>query len=514
MGCVIDWGRRIGGGRSPIRRRTPSLAGAAHSLFVPPASASSLQPTTIARDLRTRSSHAAFPDTLREPIRSSSPAFSAARIGVEGPIAEGPSPEDQPQGITAWEIEGSSVTESLIDMPAVDSLDPEARSATEDEPASLARGLVPRLVGEVGDASGPTLLCLGAVHGNEPSGVLALHRVFTALDADPTGLVGRLVGLVGNRKALLARRRFLATDLNRYWHPDQVVRVREHQGPLEAEDEEMRDLDLQLRRIAESADGRLFAVDLHTTSGEGPGFAVLDDTLRNREFALSLPITVVVGLEEELSGTITHHLHDMGARVFGFEAGQHDDPKSVDHAEAAIWIAMEASGVLAAGSRAEVAAARDLVDELRSGLPFVVEVRHRHPVAVGDGFLMEPGYVNFQPVAKNEVLARDDQGPIRTPESGLILMPLYQSQGEDGFFIVRTLVPAWLRLSARVRRWHVERFVHWLPGVRRHESLEHAFRVDRRWARFGALELFHLLGYRRLGPRGRHLVLYRRPHDD
>jgi hypothetical protein len=33
-------------------------------------------------------------------------------------------------------------------------------------------------------------------------------------------------------------------------------------------------------------------------------------------------------------------------------------------------------------------------------------------------------------------LAIDASGHVLSPESGLIFMPLYQSEGEDGFFIV------------------------------------------------------------------------------
>ncbi|MCG8460850.1 MAG: succinylglutamate desuccinylase/aspartoacylase family protein [Holophagales bacterium] len=421
------------------------------------------------------------------------------------------------------------MSETVLDSPPISTVPPPS-----DLPASTAEragavstplgaspigetgadSLLPRRLGDIrGGEDGPTLICLGAIHGNEPAGVFALERVFAELERDPSGLRGRLVGLTGNRKAFRAGQRFLEHDLNRYWQPERVALLRNAEGPLGNEDEELRDLDREMRSIVAEARGPLFALDIHTTSSEGPGFAVLDDTLPNREFALHLPITVVVGLEEELSGTVTHHIHDLGMRVFGFEAGQHDDPESVDHAAAAVWIALEASGVLEEGSRSEVEKAREVIAALRGDHHHVVEVRYRYQVDPGDGFRMRPGYINFQEVDEGEELANDHRGPIRAPESGSILMPLYQEQGEDGFFLVRPLAPAWLGLSAAVRRLHLERMVHLLPGVERHPTLEHGFRVDTRWARFLALELFHLLGFRRLGPRGRILTLYRRPHD-
>lgn len=47
---------------------------------------------------------------------------------------------------------------------------------------------------------------------------------------------------------------------------------------------------------------------------------------------------------------------------------------------------------------------------------------------------MEPGFTNFQPVVRAQLLARDRHGDIRAVENGYVLMPLYQSQGTDGFF--------------------------------------------------------------------------------
>jgi succinylglutamate desuccinylase len=50
---------------------------------------------------------------------------------------------------------------------------------------------------------------------------------------------------------------------------------------------------------------------------------------------------------------------------------------------------------------------------------------------------MHPGFTNFQKVKKGELLAHDNKGEIICPHVGLILMPLYQKQGEDGFFLIR-----------------------------------------------------------------------------
>jgi succinylglutamate desuccinylase len=185
----------------------------------------------------------------------------------------------------------------------------------------------------------------------------------------------------------------------------------------------------------------------------------------------------------------------------------------VDRAEAAVWIALAASGVLPAGSRPEVEAGRALLGAGSAGLPRVVEVRHRHAIAAADGFRMDPGFRSFQPVGAGQVVARDRRGPVAVAEAGRLLMPLYQPLGDDGYFLIREVRPFWLALSARLRRLRLARVLHWLPGVRRHPELPETFVVDRRVARWFALEIFHLLGFRRHGPAGAKMVVSRRAND-
>ncbi len=398
-----------------------------------------------------------------------------------------------------------------------------AAGATARFEAGAPDGLdVPRILGRVeGPAPGPTLIVVGGLHGNEPAGVKALLRILPRLAADPAGITrGRVVGLSGNRKALRAKRRYLVHDLNRYWLPERVERLRAEPDAagLDGEDEELYQLDREILRLLDAAGGgkhegqRVYLLDLHTTSGPRLPFATLDDSLRNRPFAFAFPVPVVLGLEEELAGTLSIHVETLGVITAGFESGMHDAPESVDRAEAVIWIALEASGVLEPGSRPEVDAARRSLAVECSGLPEVVEIRYRHAITPADGFRMDPGYVNFQPIAVAEKLGGDHRGPITSPLSGLMLMPLYQQQGADGFFVVQPVRRLWLETSAVVRRWRLERFLHLLPGVRRHPELAGSFIVDRRFARWLALQLFHLLGFSRQSVAGRYLVMSRRSY--
>ncbi|MEM7585687.1 MAG: succinylglutamate desuccinylase/aspartoacylase family protein [Acidobacteriota bacterium] len=372
----------------------------------------------------------------------------------------------------------------------------------------------PRVLGCVeGPEPGPILIVVGGLHGNEPSGVQALQRLIPKLAADPRGLEhGRFIGLTGNRQALRRRQRYISHDLNRHWLPERVERLKATSAPLSDEDAELKELNQEIERQLESATHNVYLLDLHTTSGPELPFATLEDDLANRPFAFAFPVPVVLGLEEELAGTLNTYVASRGIITAGFESGQHGTDSAVDRAEAAIWIALETSGVLQPGSRPEAAAARKQLADDNGKLPHVVEVRYRHAIRPEDQYRMDPGYNNFHSVTKGLRVGQDRRGPVETPISGLMLMPLYQAQGADGFFIVKPVYPIWLALSAMVRRWRLERILHFLPGVQRHPELAGSFVVDRRYARWLSLELFHLLGFVCHDKGSRIQVMTRRDH--
>jgi hypothetical protein len=383
---------------------------------------------------------------------------------------------------------------------------------TASGPAPLL--LENRQLGRIdGRQRGPTLLCLGGVHGNEPAGVLALQRVFRHLHAAGTPLRGDFIGLAGNLTALARGRRFIDRDLNRLWTPERLAAV---QRPgLSVEDREQVQLLRAIEAVLKRARGDVFVVDLHTTSGLGPPFVTLGDTLRNRAFARRLPIPIILGIEEQLEGTLLDFIDTMGVVTLGVEGGQHEAPQAVDNSEAAVWIALVAAGIVRrAAILPHYEAARRRLRESARHVPPVLEVRYRHAVQPQDNFRMKPGYLNFQPLVRGEVLAHSRAGDVRAPENGRILMPLYQELGNDGFFLVREVNAFWLRLSSWLRRLHADRVATWLPGVRRHPAMPGAVVVDRSVARWYAVELFHLLGFRREAASGTHLVMSRRRFDD
>jgi succinylglutamate desuccinylase len=362
-----------------------------------------------------------------------------------------------------------------------------------------------------GSRPGPLFVALGGIHGNEPAGVEAAKRVAAALAVRTKDLAGTVALLAGNTRALARGVRFVDADLNRRWAPNFVEGVRTGQA-FASEDAEVRELLAVLDRLLEGATGEVYVVDMHTTSAQGVPFATLGDTLRNRAFAAHFPVPVILGIEEQLEGTLLEHLNTLGCITLGFEAGQHTAAESVDNHEALLWVALVAAGCLRREDAPEYDAQVARLVRAGGGLRFV-EVRHRHAVRPGDGFRMEPGFVNFAPIRKGQLLARDWRGPILAPETGMVLMPLYQPLGDDGFFVARDVKAFWLRLSGVLRRLGVAEWVGRLPGVRPLAGTTGSLIVNTSVARLFPLQVFHLLGYRKRRWTDGLLVVSRRPFD-
>lgn len=386
---------------------------------------------------------------------------------------------------------------------------------SKPEPENITSQAEAHLLGSfVGDEAGPTLIVTGSVHGNEASGTLAIKRILPKLSSIENLFKGRVFLFSGNTRALRKGLRFIDSDLNRHWTsqnitnnlPDSPV------APKISEDFEQRELLRTFCEILSTSKSEVFAVDLHSTSADGVPFGTVGDTLRNRDFAQKFPITFLLGIEEQLDGTILEYLNNLGVVTLGFEGGQHIAESTVDTQEAMIWLALVNSGNLEKSDIPEYIEHQRVLEKI-TGKARILEIRYRHPVQEEDDFEMRAGFRNFQPIDRGQVLAHDKTGEIKARESGLILMPLYQKLGEDGFFIGREISSFWLMVSKVLRKLKIGDFIHFLPGVRKDSAEYGSFIVNTNIARFFPLQIFHLLGFRKRRWRGDKLIVSRRAHD-
>lgn len=356
-----------------------------------------------------------------------------------------------------------------------------------------------RIIGTYGGtAPGPLVICIGGIHGNEPAGVHALKRVMHQLNETRPPFQGEIVALSGNLNALNSECRFFSKDLNRQWTTAKIQAVKDTLRPdeLDAEDHELLELLDELDKVIARRQGPVLVFDMHTTSADGAPFALISDTLENRRLSLALGVPLILGLEESIEGTILNYINELGFDAIGFEAGQHTAYTSVDNHEAAVWILLEAIGCLSKDDIKDYRQFQKRLKRAANGVPSVLELRYRHGITEEDQFMMWPGFTNFQPVRAGQILARDRKGLIYSSENCRLFMPLYQKQGNDGFFTVREIKPFWLKVSNTLRKANADRLLPWLPGVSAHPTQPETYVLDQRITRWYVIEICHLLGYR------------------
>lgn len=301
-----------------------------------------------------------------------------------------------------------------------------------------------RLLGKYGTGEGGILLLvLAGIHGNERAGIQALKELFDYLEENDVLFKGRIVGLVGNLQALENRTRFIHKDLNRQWYASKIKKL--HLLPFgmlnTSEDVEQKELFNLIEDGLSDKDNydQVLMVDLHTTSARGGCFSITNDHSLSNEYAMMMPVPVISGMTKILFGTTLEYFESLGIPGIAFEAGQHVEEASVSRIKAAIMSIAYKNGVVSKDVYMDF---KKPIEELRaynSGLPYLVRVVYHHAINDQDEFVMRPGYSNFQEIQKGTVLADDINGEIHAPCDGLMLMPLYQKKGSDGFFIVEKL---------------------------------------------------------------------------
>lgn len=297
-----------------------------------------------------------------------------------------------------------------------------------------------------GQEKGPLLICIGGMHGNEPSGISAIEEVFRLLRIEHLvnplfHYKGSMVGIRGNLAAIQKKQRFIQRDLNRMLTLEEVERIKKLTAEqFTEEDLECIELISSIEEERKKYDAPLTLIlDLHTTTADGGIFTIAAEDSLSRILAKGLHAPVVLGIAEGLTGTTIDYFHQpsLGCYCIVFEAGRHDDPEGVYRSAAAIINCMRTIGAVASK---DVDHRHDgLLISLSLGLPKVTRLIYHYKIQAGEKFKMQPGYKNFKAVHSGEVLASNEKGDVLSPVDGMILMPKYQPQGNDGFFIVEVV---------------------------------------------------------------------------
>lgn len=295
------------------------------------------------------------------------------------------------------------------------------------------KGEISRVVGEYSSGkSGHLLLVTAGIHGNEPSGVVALQRVFKELHQSRPKIKGTLVGISGNRKALKKNVRYIDEDLNRIWTEENLKR----DMPESSEQIEMGHIIGALNRYQQKNYGKRYFLDCHTTSSESLPYISVQVVNDNEQWANHFPVHIVRGFSDLIDGDIDHYLSHQGMTGFVFEGGQHQSQTAVENHEAMIWLALEGALGLDLETLSCYPKCVENLTAKSASTKKTFDIVYRHSLGRGDEFKMEAGFKNFSKIGKDQLLALHNGKEIRSEQEGHIFMPLYQVEGDDGFFII------------------------------------------------------------------------------
>lgn len=298
-----------------------------------------------------------------------------------------------------------------------------------------------RIIGEfVGNRTGPLIILIGGLHGNEYTGIKAIQAVFQKINDEDIPVNGIIVGVRGNLMAIKDKMRYVDYDLNRCWTEQNLTRISRKNGHiLFSEDRDVMDLNRIFNTYGIHEPKSKICVDLHTTSSDNGNFIVVPESCSEHPVIRALRLPLILNLEKHIKGTLLNYLTGKGYLSFAFEGGLIGSEAALRLHIAGIWEILLTTGAVPSGALNGVYQLATLLQTFASELPHKLKVRHHYWITEEDGFRMKPGYMNFQKVKAGEIIAENKNGPVAAPRDGLIFMPLYQRSGNDGFFIVEEI---------------------------------------------------------------------------
>jgi succinylglutamate desuccinylase len=251
------------------------------------------------------------------------------------------------------------------------------------------------LISRQGPEKGPLLLSIGGLHGNEPAGVHALMRIEKAFKNDLIELKkGRIRAYAGNLPALQKQVRFQDFDMNRIWVSGHVNKLRnqENKSIRCEEDQELVDLlnDLEPFIQDHSDEQERIFLDLHSFSAPGGLFSLTLPNARHEQIGSVLLAPIIFGVIEQLNGTALHYFDELGFYSIGFEGGQHQDPRTIDTMESALWILLNQLEMVHFKDISFLEKHIHRLGQLTRGLPSKVQLMYRHTVYPESEFRMNP----------------------------------------------------------------------------------------------------------------------------
>lgn len=293
-----------------------------------------------------------------------------------------------------------------------------------------------RIIGDVGPKEAHTLVvCFAGIHGNEVGGVKALERIFKTLSDKEEKIKGRFIGVRGNLKALNKGKRYIEEDLNRLWS-DEFIHIARNHKHSHPEFEELAALCDVIDSIDLDHYREKIFIDLHGTSAANGIFTIVKDYKESAFIVDELHSPILLKLHDSLHNTTVPYMAKHGFISLGFEGGKIGSKETIENHRLIMWEMLLQTGIIEKHQIPEEVLNYQFLRDFSAKLPKYLKLDYCHKIQEGDEFEMLPGFVNYDHIKKDDLLAKDRHGEIRSQYDGYILMPLYQKEGNDGFFII------------------------------------------------------------------------------
>ena len=267
-----------------------------------------------------------------------------------------------------------------------------------------------------GIAPGPTLLLLGAVHGDEVCGTIAINRIVDDINTGRLTInAGRMIFVpICNERAYAAGTRFADENLNRV--------MRTYENPTTYEQRAAN----EIVPLIQSAD---FVLDIHSQHVDGEPFCFANDMddMRLMDFirATGAPF-VITGWDDLYDASTDSSTEDCAARAgviaTTLECGGHDAPQSPIVAYNAALGVMQHLGII-------------------DSTPIAKNLTRIHMTEVYyfNGGRLARDWRTFDIVRTGDVIALDARGTeIIAPVDGCIVLPNPNAKmGEEWFYIAK-----------------------------------------------------------------------------
>ena len=280
---------------------------------------------------------------------------------------------------------------------------------------------------------GKTIIFMSGIHGNELSGKKALKKVFNYLEKNSIEVFGNIIGIQGNLKAIEKKERFIDIDLNRIWRSKIINQIKNGKLNDKYEYSELKKIHEILEIIIKKKKKKnIIIIDLHNTSSANGLFTIINNE-SDYKIASAIKIPIITKLFNKVKGSFSEYYNSKNISSIVFEGGAIGDPASVHNHEMGIFRILEKCKILKKEDVPESMGEKIAEKENKK----IYKVKYIHQINKGDHFIIKPNTTNFQKIKKGEILGYDKKGEVLSKHEGKILMPLYQEQGNEGFYIIQ-----------------------------------------------------------------------------